>query len=403
MTALYTTTYTTAVRQYLQTTGDDHWTDAEIVAHLTQTVREFSQVVPAENMDTGVSGVTDSYDLDISGLTDWHEIMRVEFPIGEDPPHFVNFNIWKDVLTMQQSSGAADSGVARIWWLGPHTVGASSSTIKKKHEPVIIEGCAAHCMRAWLHKGLDAIHATLARTTAINTAIGLITAQIALGRAQLVTADTNLDTNYPKIDTLITQIGTQITLLLSDIAASRAAVGANLALAVAAAGHISDPVASAVTDATGSLGRGEFYINRINVGGGVPDDWANYARAELATGSLYAQQAHAYIAADRGIVDKLQTSAGELNGVNAIRARIQAYDDYGNPNKHYGALASKYFEDAGAALIEVQGNIQAITANLQIANVVANYCRMADLKLEAWRRSLYIYRPYRIHKRYGLD
>jgi len=307
--------------------------------------------------------------------------------------------MWGDTLTLDiETRPLTATGEVHIWWLGPHTVAADSSTVPARLEQVVIEGTCAHLLSAWFINALNTIQEALAQITAAETALGLMAAKVATGFTQLGTADGNLDTNYPKITTLITELGDEITLLVGDIATSRAALGGNMTNALAAAALINSGAAGAVTESDSSMNRGQYFINRINVGGGVPDEWLSNARTELGLANVYAAQAHAYIAADRQYLDTLHSAGAELNAVNAIMQKLKATSEQSSPMANYGALMSKYNEAAAAGIMSAQGHLQSMAGRLQTGNVMANFSKMADIKLEAWKRSLHSHKPYRVNK-----
>ena len=95
---------------------NERWTDAELDRHIQRAVREFSLSVPLEAKTT-LSTTADSRDLSIAGLTDLVAIEAAEYPVGDYPPTYAPFSLWRST---PRKGGPARGEAMRRWWVsGP--------------------------------------------------------------------------------------------------------------------------------------------------------------------------------------------------------------------------------------------------------------------------------------------
>ena len=108
------------VRQDLQDTdaANYRWSNDEVDGAIQRVVREFSLAYPLME-STDIATTDGSRELDISSLSGLIAIMRVEFPIGEDPACYQRVELWKTTLYMQDKGNGDD---ARVRWYKEHTL-----------------------------------------------------------------------------------------------------------------------------------------------------------------------------------------------------------------------------------------------------------------------------------------
>lgn len=129
------------VRQDLQDTdaANYRWSNDEVDGAIQRVVREFSLACP-QMESTDIATTDGSRELDISSLSGLIAIMRVEFPIGEDPACYQRVELWKTTLYMQDKGNGDD---ARVRWYKEHILG-ESSTIPGQLEEIIVLGATGY-------------------------------------------------------------------------------------------------------------------------------------------------------------------------------------------------------------------------------------------------------------------
>jgi hypothetical protein len=131
----------TRVRQDLQDedAANYRWTNDEVDGAIQRVVREFSLAYP--QMESTLLATTDgSREIDISSLSGLIAIESVEFPIGEAPPYYQHFELWKTTLYMEDKGNGDD---ARVRWYKEHTL-STSSTIPAQFEEIIVLGATGY-------------------------------------------------------------------------------------------------------------------------------------------------------------------------------------------------------------------------------------------------------------------
>ena len=131
----------TRVREDLQDEDEANyrWSNDEVDGAIQRVVREFSLAYPLME-STDIATTDGSNELDISSLSGLIAIMRVEFPIGEDPACYQRVELWKTTLYMQDKGNGDD---ARVRWYKEHTLG-TSSTIPAQLEEIIVLGATGY-------------------------------------------------------------------------------------------------------------------------------------------------------------------------------------------------------------------------------------------------------------------
>ena len=123
------------------------WTDAVLDRHIAHAVTDFSYALPLEATST-VATTSGSRDIDIASLADRVEIEAVEYKVGNFPPTYQRFSLWKDTLTIL-SDALPDSSNAKIYYGKLHTLDVSSSTIPQRYTDIVALGAAAYALLEW--------------------------------------------------------------------------------------------------------------------------------------------------------------------------------------------------------------------------------------------------------------
>jgi hypothetical protein len=151
-------TMVTRVRRDLKDEDSQNyqWTDDELERHIARALSEFSYAWP-DSQKTVKATTADSWDLDISSLTDVVKIDTVEYPIGERPAKYNRFSLWGDILTIVEGS-KPDGSNCNIYWGKMHTLDVSSSTIPTMFEELVAIGAAGFALVAWADYSVNQVN-----------------------------------------------------------------------------------------------------------------------------------------------------------------------------------------------------------------------------------------------------
>lgn len=110
----------------------------------------YNEVNPEVTIDT-VTLSADGREVDISGITDYTEIIRVWWPYTstapEFPPNWRDFQVWPgDLLYINADSEPQSADVVRVWYKKLRTISgldsATSTTLPDEHESILLAGAA---------------------------------------------------------------------------------------------------------------------------------------------------------------------------------------------------------------------------------------------------------------------
>jgi hypothetical protein len=119
------------------------WTDAVLDRHITHAVADYSVWCPLEQKTT-LTTTAGSRDLSISSLTGLIDVERVEWPVGEFPPHYQGFAVWGTTLTLDNASAPAGVENVNVFWTKEHLIDGSGSDVPVAHEDLIAVGAVAY-------------------------------------------------------------------------------------------------------------------------------------------------------------------------------------------------------------------------------------------------------------------
>ena len=153
-----------AVRQDLhdEDAANYRWTDAVLTRHIAHAVAEFSQALPLEDVST-IATTPGSRDISIAALTTRVMVEAVEYKVGNFPPSYQRFSIWKDVLTIL-SDEIPDGSNAKVYYGKQHSMGATS-TVPTQYDTLIAIGAAAFALIEWAAYAVNRVNAGGADTT----------------------------------------------------------------------------------------------------------------------------------------------------------------------------------------------------------------------------------------------
>lgn len=124
------------------------WTDDVLDRHITRAVHDYQLAAPLENKTT-LTATPASRDLSVAALTDLIDIEAVEWPTGEFPPRRVGWSQWGDTITLDVVNAPSDADDVNVYWVGPHTLDGSTSTIPAEHDELIATGAAGYAALDW--------------------------------------------------------------------------------------------------------------------------------------------------------------------------------------------------------------------------------------------------------------
>ena len=103
------------------------WTDATLDRHIAHALEDLSLAIPRELTAT-VATTAGSREVDISSLTGLVTIEKVEFPVGQFPPEYIDFGYWAGELLLH-TDDAPDGSDATVHYVARHVVDGAGSTL----------------------------------------------------------------------------------------------------------------------------------------------------------------------------------------------------------------------------------------------------------------------------------
>ena len=142
-------TMKTIVRRDLkdEDSGNYRWTNDELDRHIAHAVKELSEAVPLPKKAI-LPTTPGSRQIDISSLTDRVMIEAVEYPVDRFPPHYQQFALWGDILSLFGDE-VPDGSNAYIYYGKLHTLDAQGSTIHTKLEDLVATGAEGYAAVEW--------------------------------------------------------------------------------------------------------------------------------------------------------------------------------------------------------------------------------------------------------------
>ena len=139
----------TIVRRDLkdEDSGNYRWTNDELDRHIAHAVKELSEAVPLPTKAV-LPTTLGSRQIDVSSLTDRVMVEAVEYPVGRFPPHYQQFALWGDILSLFGDE-VPDGSNCYIYYGKLHTLDAQSSTISTKLEDLVATGAGGYAAVEW--------------------------------------------------------------------------------------------------------------------------------------------------------------------------------------------------------------------------------------------------------------
>jgi hypothetical protein len=123
------------------------WSDTDLQRHINHAVHEYSLWNPLEQLLTSYSLTPGSRTITLSSadLATLNSIRAVEYPTGQWPPAFVQFQLWANQLTLELDGPpqATDPLAVNLYVLQNHAVSVSSCSIPPRDDEAIIAGAVS--------------------------------------------------------------------------------------------------------------------------------------------------------------------------------------------------------------------------------------------------------------------
>lgn len=133
--------------------GDQRWEDGQLDRHIERALGELSLSIPREANAT-IPVTPGSRTISVSGISGLLSIEAVEYPVGEYPPIQVAFSHWDDDVMLHLAS-PPQSGDARVYYLGRHTIDTEGTTLPARLDDVLATGAAAYAALEWANYAID--------------------------------------------------------------------------------------------------------------------------------------------------------------------------------------------------------------------------------------------------------
>jgi len=118
------------------------WSDADLQRHVGHAVTEYQLWKPLEVLVTSLSLAVGQRTIDVTGIVNLVRVVTVEYPTGQWPPAYVQFQQFGNTLTLflDGAPGTADPLNVNLYTQQRHTVTGSQCTVDPADDEAIIAG-----------------------------------------------------------------------------------------------------------------------------------------------------------------------------------------------------------------------------------------------------------------------
>ena len=128
------------------------FSDDELERAVNRAVAEFSRYLPHQQKSL-INTVSNSDELDISGLSNLISVSRVEFPVGNMPRTYTRFETLSGTIRLLEAVG--DGNNCYVYWNTVHTLNTEGSTIPAHLEDLIALGATAFAVMSIAQAKID--------------------------------------------------------------------------------------------------------------------------------------------------------------------------------------------------------------------------------------------------------
>jgi hypothetical protein len=129
---------------------DEDFQDDELDIHINEVLVEISQKRPYEVKETVESDGTK--ELDVSGISDLLEVVKAEYPVGNDPPDYRNVSIFGNTIRLDIDTTPTSGDDVYLYCNKVHQLTDSASTLNPELESALVQGTVAKAGLAYLNK-----------------------------------------------------------------------------------------------------------------------------------------------------------------------------------------------------------------------------------------------------------
>jgi hypothetical protein len=134
--------YVASVRVDLDDPGAAIWSTADLQRHVLHAVAEYQIWKPREVTDTAHALTPGSRSIALADVPQLIRVLAVEYPAGQWPPAYVQFQQWGATLTLflDGAPTGADPPAVTLYMLQRHTVDGSQCTVDPADDEAIVAG-----------------------------------------------------------------------------------------------------------------------------------------------------------------------------------------------------------------------------------------------------------------------
>lgn len=130
-------------RQYIQdevgnTHGAEVWDNDEIIIHIRDCLVELSVASPREVKESLTADGT--LDFDVSDVNDLISVIKLEYPVDEEPKEFFNCTQFGDTVTMDAQTAPTSGDTVYAYCRKYHTLTETTSTLNEREERALVLG-----------------------------------------------------------------------------------------------------------------------------------------------------------------------------------------------------------------------------------------------------------------------
>lgn len=286
---------------------------------------------------------------DTTGITDLIRIDRVEYPVGNIPQTYVSWGIWGDYLIIEGDSDSSQAELSHnrhlvVYYHGVHT--PPTDTVAGTY-PIFLENTVILAASAYalFHKAIEAEHQAVDNMNHVVTALLKMTTYLSDNTEDdAATILANITDDAANLRNTVTTAVNSANNYLTEV---------DTIDLVGAAAVWADELKSIRTDATYPdmqeyIEAGDDYINTINIGKNVPENYATYTQLAQAMAQQWRQKRLDWIA-----MSTARTSAA-IGFVQEATVRIANLRTYIEEAAGWGDIARGFSTQANGFLNVVQ-------------------------------------------------
>lgn len=158
----------TALRIDLADAAEAIWDDTELARHIAHALADYSRARPRRYFGAGTI-TPDSRDVPLSGQSTAETIEHIEYPVGEVPRSFVEFDeemtngTRRATLHISHAPTTSEDRTVRVYYRLPHTIedldSATETTLRSTEEAIVLTGAAGYALSSIAIAKVNAINA----------------------------------------------------------------------------------------------------------------------------------------------------------------------------------------------------------------------------------------------------